>query len=256
MDNNPFRFPDTSRIASRTTSMAPRTNSTTSNKPVGIKRRRKTGDDAEASGRVGLRGSVVRNPEQRDEQYRQILAAAGVVFARKGYKGATMDDIAAEMNSSKGILYYQFRSKQDLIVETRREASGGAAARLEEIAARPLPVLERLELAVRDLIATNFDAFSRHVITTSIRLGLDRAHVRQVRAIERQYERALMGLLKEGVAEGLFVADDPKVLAFSVIQTCLTPARWYRKGGGASQEQVTETVAGLVMRGLRAPVSE
>ncbi|WP_239507204.1 TetR family transcriptional regulator, partial [Stenotrophomonas maltophilia] len=62
-----------------------------------------------------------------------------------------MDDIAAEMGGSKGILYYQFQSKQDLIVETRRVASGGAAERLEAIAARPAPLLERMEAAVRDL---------------------------------------------------------------------------------------------------------
>ena len=60
--------------------------------------------------KIGLRGSVVRNPEQRAEQRRQILAAAGRVFARKGYEAAKMDDIAAEMGGSKGILYYQFKS--------------------------------------------------------------------------------------------------------------------------------------------------
>ena len=47
--------------------------------------------------RIGLRGSVVRNPELREEQRRHILDAASRVFARKGYAGATMDEIAAEM---------------------------------------------------------------------------------------------------------------------------------------------------------------
>uniref|UniRef100_UPI001954449A hypothetical protein n=1 Tax=Stenotrophomonas maltophilia TaxID=40324 RepID=UPI001954449A len=79
-------------------------------------------------------------------------------------------------------LYYQFQSKQDLIVETRRVASGGAAERLEAIAARPAPLLERMEAAVRDLIVSNFDELSRHVILTSITLGLDRAHAAKIRA--------------------------------------------------------------------------
>ncbi|CEJ11692.1 HTH-type transcriptional repressor KstR2 [bacterium YEK0313] len=206
--------------------------------------------------KIGLRGSVVRNPAQREEQRRQILAAAGQVFARKGYEGSTMDDIAAEMGCSKGILYYQFQSKQDLIVETRRVASGSAADRLEEIAARPRPVLERMELAVRDLIVTNFDDFSRHVILTSIAQGLDAAHIAQVRIIERRYEKVLIALLEEGMAAGLFVSGDVKTMAFTIIQTCLSPARWFRAGKDTSAEEVTDVVTGMVLRGLRPPPAD
>lgn len=202
------------------------------------------------SKKIGLRGSVVRNPEQREEQRRQILAAAGKVFARKGYEAATMDDIAAEMGCSKGILYYQFPSKQDLIVETRRETSGGAATRLEEIAQRPLPVRERMELAIRDLIATNFDELSQLVIRTSTSIGLDAAHAAEVRAIERRYEAALVRLLSEGMAQGVFVRADVKATAFTVIQTCLSLAIWYRDGGSVSRGAATDVVAGLLMRGL------
>lgn len=203
--------------------------------------------------RRGLRGSVVRNPEQRDAQRQEIVAAASRIFARKGYEGATMDDIAAEMGASKGILYYQFESKQDLIVETRRQASGPAADRLEAIAARPLPVMERMDLAVRDLIATNFDDQNRHVIVTSIMIGLDRTRVAEVRVIERRYERALMALLQEGMDAGAFTRGDLKIVAFTVIQTCLSPARWFRKGAGFDEQAVTDTVTGMVMRALGAP---
>ncbi|MCZ0732785.1 TetR/AcrR family transcriptional regulator [Phreatobacter sp. AB_2022a] len=217
---------------------------------TGARASRRSGAGAKGV-KLGLRGSVVRNPAQREEQRRQILAAAGQVFARKGYEGSTMDDIAAEMGCSKGILYYQFQSKQDLIVETRRVASGSAADRLEEIAAQPLPVLERMELAVRDLIVTNFDDFSRHVILSSITQGLDAAHIAQVRIIERRYEKALIALLEEGIAAGLFVSGDVKAMAFTVIQTCLSPARWFRAGKGSSAEEVTDVVTGMVLRGLQ-----
>lgn len=208
--------------------------------------------EATRTAKIGLRGSIVRNPEQREEQRRQILAAASRVFARQGYEGTTMDDIAAEMGGSKGILYYQFTSKQDLIVETRRMASGGAAERLEAIAARPLPLLDRMELAVRDLIVTNFDELSRHVILTSITQGLDEAHVAAVRAIERRYEKVLIALLDEGMATGLFARADVRATAFTVIQTCLSPARWFREGKGASAKEVTDVVTDMIMRGLRS----
>lgn len=201
--------------------------------------------------RIGLRGSVVRNPELREEQRRHILDAASRVFARKGYAGATMDEIAAEMGCSKGILYYQFQSKQELIVATRRETSGAAAQRLEAIAALDLPVEQRMELALRDLIAANFHELSRHVIKTPVTMGLDEAHAAEVRVIERRYENVMVALLEEGVPQGVFVSCNPHVMAFTLIRACLSPAWWYREGGGATEGEIADTVAGLLMRGLK-----
>jgi AcrR family transcriptional regulator len=44
----------------------------------------------------------------------QLLAAASRVFAQRGYHGASMNEIAAEAGFSKGALYWNFASKEDL----------------------------------------------------------------------------------------------------------------------------------------------
>lgn len=44
----------------------------------------------------------------------QLLAAASRVFARAGYHGASMGEIAAEAGFSKGALYWSFASKEEL----------------------------------------------------------------------------------------------------------------------------------------------
>jgi AcrR family transcriptional regulator len=43
-----------------------------------------------------------------------ILDAAARVFARRGYKGASIDQIAAEAGFSKGAVYWNFASKEEL----------------------------------------------------------------------------------------------------------------------------------------------
>ncbi|MFF0384110.1 TetR/AcrR family transcriptional regulator [Streptomyces sp. NPDC004286] len=199
---------------------------------------------------IGLRGSVVRDPEQREKQRREILGAAARVFARKGYENTTMVDIAKEMGVSKGILYYQFRSKQELIVATRREASGSAAERLEEIVARPVPVTERMREALRDLIITNFDEFARHVILITTNLGLDEEHTAVVREIERRYENLLAGLLREGIADGSFVDADVRLTTYTLIRAGQSPSIWYRPGGTLTPEQVVNGVTEQLMRSI------
>ena len=53
---------------------------------------------------------------RRAERKRNEILQAGLkVFARKGFHAATMDDIALELEATKGLLYYHFRTKDDLL---------------------------------------------------------------------------------------------------------------------------------------------
>jgi AcrR family transcriptional regulator len=51
-----------------------------------------------------------------EERRAQILEAATQVFARKGYRGATIREIAAEAGVAEGTIYNYFRSKDDLLI--------------------------------------------------------------------------------------------------------------------------------------------
>jgi AcrR family transcriptional regulator len=55
-------------------------------------------------------------PTVAAERRQQILEAAMNCFAHKGYHLTTMDDIAAELPFSKGLLYYYFKTKRDLFL--------------------------------------------------------------------------------------------------------------------------------------------
>src|SRR3954447_3740431 len=51
----------------------------------------------------------------------ELLAAALRVFARRGYRDAGVDEIAAEAGYSKGALYWHFSSKEGLLTALLEE---------------------------------------------------------------------------------------------------------------------------------------
>ena len=53
-------------------------------------------------------------PEYKEEAKNRILSAANQVFGEKGYRQATMDDVAKKLGVSKGALYLYFASKEEL----------------------------------------------------------------------------------------------------------------------------------------------
>jgi AcrR family transcriptional regulator len=63
-------------------------------------------------------------PEYKAQARDRIVRAARAVFRRKGFRHATMDDVAQEIGVSKGALYLYFRTKVDLLVEIQTRARG------------------------------------------------------------------------------------------------------------------------------------
>lgn len=56
-------------------------------------------------------------PERRRAMTRRyLLDAAAIVFARDGFHGATLDEIAARAGFSKGAVYSNFKNKDELFV--------------------------------------------------------------------------------------------------------------------------------------------
>jgi AcrR family transcriptional regulator len=56
-------------------------------------------------------------PERRRQQTREhLLAAAAEVFGERGFHGASLDEVAAVAGFTKGAVYSNFKSKEDLFL--------------------------------------------------------------------------------------------------------------------------------------------
>ncbi len=57
----------------------------------------------------------------RDEVRRRVMAAAARLFAERGVRGASLDQIALVAGFTKGAVYSNFASKNDLLVQLARQ---------------------------------------------------------------------------------------------------------------------------------------
>src|SRR5256885_16671787 len=55
--------------------------------------------------------------ERKAHTRAELIGAAARVFARRGYHGTTVDDVAEEAGFTKGAFYSNFESKEDVFVE-------------------------------------------------------------------------------------------------------------------------------------------
>ena len=94
--------------------------------------------------------------KDRDQDRRKtILRAAVEVFARKGYHGCRIADVAREAGVAYGLVYHYFRNKEELLQLVFEAGWGGFVTRIREAAEGPAT----LDAKVERIFQVAFDGY-------------------------------------------------------------------------------------------------
>jgi AcrR family transcriptional regulator len=204
---------------------------------------RNTGD-ASYSGRVTGR---IPRASSRDA----ILRVFAEQVAERGYADTSLGDVAAQLGLSKGTIVHHFRSKEALLGELHVAYFGRRFAEADFI---------RAELGdpVRRLIAMIYALLKAHRDDRAASLACLRELVRYfegelteyVRGQRTAYTEILVGILRDGVRQGVLHTADPRMTALHIFGMCNYAWTWYRPDGPQSIEQIAAQFARDILAGL------
>jgi len=147
----------------------------------------------------------------------QILAAAALEFAERGYAGARVDRIARRARVNKAMLYYHFRSKQSLYRALLRQTFTRAGARLQAIAASEGPPADKLDRAIAGMATFIAEhAFFPAIMLREIAEGgahLDRDTLASLATVPR----AVGAIIESGIADRSFRPVHPLAAYFTMV---------------------------------------
>lgn len=86
-----------------------------------------------------------RRLQKREGTRQLILSAAAKLFGEKGYAQSSVDDIAAAADIVKGTFYYNFGSKEDVVIALRHSSVQKACLEAEQMAAEGVSPLKCIE---------------------------------------------------------------------------------------------------------------
>ena len=90
--------------------------------------------------------------EKQAETRAKLLEAAARVFRRRGFEGASVEQITAEAGFTRGAFYSNFESKEQLFIELLQQRVYAEYRRLLERLPASLPPLEQLRWSARELM--------------------------------------------------------------------------------------------------------
>ena len=141
----------------------------------------------------------------QEERRRQILDAAVRVFARSGYHGSRVGDIAEEAGVAHGLLYHYFSSKEQVLQTIFRENWGELIERFRAVEAADEPAGEKLEGIAKILLRTwrNDPDLVTVMVREVARSPQLQGQVEEVREAFAIVQR----VIEEGQAAGVFRRD-------------------------------------------------
>lgn len=184
-------------------------------------------------------------------QREAILAQAAVLFARHGYAGTSMNQVAAACGISKPALYHYVRDKRQLVATIALEHVGRLEAvvrGVERLALEPEPRLR--ELIVRFMAEYAGAQDAHRVLTEDVRF-LDAADRDRVLAAERRVVDAFAAAVAAVRPDVQSVTLDKPLamLLFGMINWMFT---WIKTDGLFSYDDMAPVVCDLFFGGVGA----
>lgn len=185
-----------------------------------------------------------------DERKAAIVAAAAALFAREGFDGASVADIAKRGKFAKSLIYHYYKSKEDILYDAMiSHVRALESAAQEAIAADPRPERKLRELAHR-FMALYVGAADRHKVLLNHLDRLSRARRAEIVAVQRgliDVVRKLLIEIEPALKKKPGASVAAAMLFFGTINWTHT---WFDAKGPISPGALAEMAVDLVLSGL------
>jgi AcrR family transcriptional regulator len=178
----------------------------------------------------------------------QVLAIALGVFARSGYHGASMNDIADAAGVTKPVLYQHFDSKRELYQALLDEVGGGLVERIAKAAAEATDGKSQTELGFREYFRWVAEDHDEFLLLFGSGARRDEEFATAVRNITAAAAQSIAPLIAVDIDDAHRIT-----LAHALVGMAEGASRQLVERGDAfDADEIAREVAGLAWAGLRA----
>ena len=178
----------------------------------------------------------------------EVTEAASEVFWQKGYRAASIQDVADRVGVLKGSLYYYIESKEDLLWRIIEDVHTESNEILEESLALDVSPIERIRLFIGRHVEWYLNNVKEVTVFFREWRHLTGDRLRTVKTRRRGYEQVIQQLIKAAQDSGDISPDlDLHYAALYVLAAVNAVPDWYRPTGRDSASQIAEAYADMTV---------
>jgi AcrR family transcriptional regulator len=179
----------------------------------------------------------------------EILKSAAAAFRRRGYHGASVDEIASALEMTKGNLYYYFKNKEEILFACHEYSLDKLLTLMDDVQAEaitPEAKLRKLMLAFVHLILDDLHGTALTLDPEALSPPL----LKRVIAKRDQFDHGIRAIIQQGIDQGQFRPGDPKMIEFAMMGAVNWISKWFDPAGEATSDQIGDAFADYLVGGL------
>ena len=192
-----------------------------------------------------MTGRQIRNGDMRLE----ILKSAAAAFRRRGYYGASVDEIASALHMTKGNLYYYFKDKEDILFACHEFALDLLLRMLKKVEESSHPPQEKLRRVIVSFVHMMIDELRGTALTMDVQ-ALSASRRQKVIAKRDRFDRGIRRIITAGIKTRVFRNADPKLTTFAILGSINWIPYWFDPQGEATSVEIGEEFAEHLISGL------
>ena len=180
-----------------------------------------------------------------------ILNAAAALFRERGYKAASMRDLAEKVGIEAASLYNHIRSKVDLLHDICFNWANQCWEQINQVEASPISSLQKVEDVLRFLIKQMIDNYNVSYVADHEWNHLSEPYLSNYQEQRHNYRKRLNHIITKGINEGEIKPVNVPSTIWLLLHAVNGIESWHRSRTRIDAKDLEENIITILIGGLK-----
>jgi TetR/AcrR family transcriptional regulator, cholesterol catabolism regulator len=179
-----------------------------------------------------------------------ILEKAANLFKEKGYKAASMRDLAEVVGVEAASLYNHIKSKSELLHVICLAVANRFTNKIDEVEAEDIPAIEKLEKLLRFHIREMLNNYEDVIVSDREWKHLSEPYLSNFRHQRRTYRKRFASIIEEGIKKKEIKKIDASTAVLIMLHAVSGIESFHRSKQKISSKDLEENMVTILLNGL------
>jgi AcrR family transcriptional regulator len=181
-----------------------------------------------------------------------IVRKAATLFREKGYKAASMRDLAEAVGVEAASLYNHIKSKSELLHELVFNVANRFVLKIDEIESEEISSLKKMEKILRFHIVEMIYQYEEVYVSDREWKHLSDPYLSNYQNQRRVYRKRLAAIIEEGIRNKEIKPIDAPTVVLIFLHAVSGIESWHRSTKKISAEELEQNMVAILIDGLKA----
>jgi AcrR family transcriptional regulator len=180
-----------------------------------------------------------------------IVSKAATLFREKGYKAASMRDLAEAVGVEAASLYNHIKSKSELLHELVFSVANKFVIKMDEIESENISSLEKMEKLLRFHITEMIHNYEEVYVSDREWKHLSDPYLSNYQNQRRVYRKRIAAIIEEGIRNKEIKTIDAPTVVLIFLHAVSGIESWHRSTKKITAEELEQNMVTILIDGLK-----